>query len=396
MSHKSEVISILLPFHSYVATQHRLPILAFQTDNGNEFDNFTLRSSFTEHGIHLRLSCPYTSPQNGKAERILHMLNDYVCTMLMQPHAPTTFWVEALNTTTYLLNHRPCRATGTTTSFELLLGVPLMFDHLRIFRCLCFPNMMATADNKLSARSAPCVFLGYTVDHKGYKCSNLATCKLITSRHIVFDETQFSFVATLVQQTPMTRSSTPRPVTLSSVDDGLPPLWWLHTNTMSHHAGAQTRASMSTSDRGPSSRQPSAAVRHASAHHASRVATPLASTSTPAMGTSSTPRAMPTLRSDLSHVPASSTAGDVIPPRTDPSPGSTSPLAGDAVSAPTMAPAPAHATKSSPSPHHMVTRSKIGSLVLNKKYAMMAAALSRCRSPCTPPLPIPTGERQCN
>jgi transposase InsO family protein len=91
MRHKNEVLSILLSFHSYVATQHRLPILALQTDNGKEFNNFTLRSFFSAHDIHLRLSCPYTSPQNGKADRTLRTLNNSVRTMLMQSQAPPAF-----------------------------------------------------------------------------------------------------------------------------------------------------------------------------------------------------------------------------------------------------------------------------------------------------------------
>jgi hypothetical protein len=181
LKQKSEVLSHLLSFHSYVATQHRLPILALQTDNGKEFDNLALRSFFTEHGIHLRLSCPYTSPQNGKAERILRTLNDTVRTMLMQSHAPPSFWAEALNTATYLLNHRPCRATGTVMPFELMFGAAPSYDHLRIFGCLCFPNMTATTQNKLIARSVPCAFLGYPADHKGYRCFNLAIRKVITS-----------------------------------------------------------------------------------------------------------------------------------------------------------------------------------------------------------------------
>jgi transposase InsO family protein len=80
---KSEVLPSLLAFRSYVATQHCLPILAIQTDNGKEFDNFAIRTFFTNHGIHLRLSSPYTSPQNGKTERILRTMNDCISTMLM-------------------------------------------------------------------------------------------------------------------------------------------------------------------------------------------------------------------------------------------------------------------------------------------------------------------------
>lgn len=57
----------LLSFHAYVRNQFQLPLLAFQTDNGKEFDNFALRSFLANNGIALRLSCPYTSAQNGKA-----------------------------------------------------------------------------------------------------------------------------------------------------------------------------------------------------------------------------------------------------------------------------------------------------------------------------------------
>jgi hypothetical protein len=192
---KNEVLPTLLCFHAYVATQHRIPILALQTNNGKEFDNFALHSFFSTHGIHLCLSCPYTSPQNGKAERILRMLNNCVCTMLIKSRAPPSFWAEALNTVTYLINRRPCKATGTTTPFELLLGVPPTYAHLRVFGCLCFPNLMATTPNKLSPRSTSCAFLGYPADHKGYRCFDLASHKVITSRHMVFDEAQFSFIA---------------------------------------------------------------------------------------------------------------------------------------------------------------------------------------------------------
>jgi hypothetical protein len=152
---KSEVLPSLLAFHSYVTTQHRLPILALQTDNDKEFDNFSLCTFFTNHGIHMCLSYPYTSPQNEKAKHILCTLNDCIRTMLMQSCAPIAFWVEALQTATYLINMCPCRAIGTTTLFELLLGVPPSYNHLRVFGCLCFPNLSATVPNKLSPHSTP-------------------------------------------------------------------------------------------------------------------------------------------------------------------------------------------------------------------------------------------------
>jgi hypothetical protein len=48
--------------------------------------------------------------------------------------------------------------------------------------------LSATAANKLSPRSTACVFLGYPTDHRGYRCLDLTTRRVITSRHVVFDE----------------------------------------------------------------------------------------------------------------------------------------------------------------------------------------------------------------
>lgn len=77
---KSEALQCLLRFHAYACAQFQLPLIALQTDNGNEFDNHALCSHLAASGVALRLSCPYTSSQNGKAERIIRTLNDCVRT----------------------------------------------------------------------------------------------------------------------------------------------------------------------------------------------------------------------------------------------------------------------------------------------------------------------------
>ena len=42
-------------------------------------------------------------------------------------------------------------------------------------------------------RSSACVLLGYPSDHRGYQCFDLATRRVIISRHVTFDEHQFPF-----------------------------------------------------------------------------------------------------------------------------------------------------------------------------------------------------------
>lgn len=121
------------------------------------------------------------------------------------------YWAEALNTATVLLNRRPCRASSVITPHELLLGVPPRYDDLRVFGCLCFPNTASVAPHKLHPRSTPCVFLGYPNDHRGYRCLDIQTRRVITSRHVVFDESSFPFRDTPSPSVP--------PRALTPVDD---------------------------------------------------------------------------------------------------------------------------------------------------------------------------------
>uniref|UniRef100_R7VYZ5 Uncharacterized protein n=1 Tax=Aegilops tauschii TaxID=37682 RepID=R7VYZ5_AEGTA len=62
-----------------------------QTDNEKEFDNLRFRTFLLHPGIVFRLTCPYTSQQNGRAERVLRTLNDCVRTLLFHANVPPHF-----------------------------------------------------------------------------------------------------------------------------------------------------------------------------------------------------------------------------------------------------------------------------------------------------------------
>ena len=88
LHHKSDVYEHIVQFISYAQTQFSLPVKCFQTDNGKEFINTPTTTFLASRGILFRDSCPYTSPQNGKAERILRTLNNSVSTLLMHASMP--------------------------------------------------------------------------------------------------------------------------------------------------------------------------------------------------------------------------------------------------------------------------------------------------------------------
>ena len=133
---KSETFPTLLHFFAWVSTQFGLTVKAIQCDNGQEFDDSTSRSFFLSRGVQLRMSCPYTSPQNGKAERMIRTTNDVVRTLLIQASLLPRFWAESLHTATYLLNRLPSTASPAPTPHHALFGNPPRYDHLRVFGCV--------------------------------------------------------------------------------------------------------------------------------------------------------------------------------------------------------------------------------------------------------------------
>jgi IS30 family transposase len=117
---KSDTFSTLSNFFAYVSTQFGCPIKSIQCDNGREFDNSSSRAFFLANGVSLRMSCPYTSQQNGMAERILRTTNNIIRTLLFQASMPPSYWVDALATATYLINRLPTKTLGLSTPYFAL------------------------------------------------------------------------------------------------------------------------------------------------------------------------------------------------------------------------------------------------------------------------------------
>lgn len=166
---KSEVHDHMINFVANAYTQFRLPVNCFQADNGTEFVNNATKVFLAVCGILFRLSCLYTSPQSGSA----HSLQ---------------FGSDP---------HDSCLSSsiGNEVPFTRLYRTPLEYGHLRVFGCLCYPNLQATSPHKPAPRSTACVFLGYPSFHKGYSCLDLSICRIIISQHVVFDETVFPFAS---------------------------------------------------------------------------------------------------------------------------------------------------------------------------------------------------------
>ena len=98
-----------------------------------------------------------TSSQNDKAERIIRSTNNVVRSLLFQASLPPSYWVEALQTATHLLNILPTKTLQSGTPHAALFSTAPSYDHLRVFGCKCYPYLFATAPHRLSPRSALCL-----------------------------------------------------------------------------------------------------------------------------------------------------------------------------------------------------------------------------------------------
>ena len=81
----------------------------------------------------------------------------------------------------------------TTTPYQKLNGVELVYTALRVFGCGCYPYLRPYGQNKIDPKSIFCVFVGYTEKYKGYRCLHPPTGRVYISRHVVFDENRFPY-----------------------------------------------------------------------------------------------------------------------------------------------------------------------------------------------------------
>ncbi|PKI78797.1 hypothetical protein CRG98_000864 [Punica granatum] len=114
-------------------------------------------------------------------------------TLLAHAHLPSKFWDYAFDTAVYLINRLPTRSLGFSSPFEKLHGKLPDYHFLRVFGCLCFPYLRPYTKHKLEFRSRPCVFLGYPPSQLGYRCFDPKSNRIFVVRTVVFDEQSFPF-----------------------------------------------------------------------------------------------------------------------------------------------------------------------------------------------------------
>ena len=186
MHNCSELAQIYRTFAIMISTQFSKAIKDFWTDNAMEYRDSQFFDFIHTQGTIIQRSCAGTSQQNGRAKRKHHHIFDSVRVFLISASCPERFLGKAALTAVYTINRLPSSALQNVTPFKRLYSTPASYSSLCVFGCACFVLLQPHKHFKLEPRSRLCCFLGYGIEHKGYRCWDPISQRLRISRHVVF------------------------------------------------------------------------------------------------------------------------------------------------------------------------------------------------------------------
>ncbi|KAF2345651.1 Integrase catalytic core [Trinorchestia longiramus] len=243
IKNKSDVFGVFTEFKALVENYYDHKIKILRTDNGGEYVSTDFERFLKVNGIVHQKTVPKTPEQNGVAERMNRTIFEAVRAMLSDSKLPKTFWVEAVSTAVYVKNRSPTSAHKNLTPYQALNGHKPNVQHFRTFGCMafaaatvvewyaarvlyrvsacaerlrggskpgneyelflvsrrelalmdcfCFFNVPKDEREKLDSKSRTCVLLGYGSGTKGYRLYDFNAKRVLLSRDVVFNESQF-------------------------------------------------------------------------------------------------------------------------------------------------------------------------------------------------------------
>ena len=146
------------------------------------------------HGITHEFTAPYSSAQNGLAERAIRTTMDDVCTLLRDSNLGHSYWAEAAAYSIDTRNLISSRRHPGRIPLEAFSSKRQSVSHLRVFRAKCWAKVptihgvQVTGGSKLDPRSTECRLLGYASGSGNYKVQDITSRRVFVSRDVVFEE----------------------------------------------------------------------------------------------------------------------------------------------------------------------------------------------------------------
>jgi histone deacetylase 1/2 len=197
LHYKLEAFIVFKQFKALIENKFERKIKTLRSDGGGEYMSSEFKRCLNDYGIQHQITCPHTPEQNGIIEHKHRHIVEIGLAVLDFAHLPKHFWLEAFSTSIYLINCMLIKVNNdldySKTPYEYLFNESLDYSHLHSFGGLCYLWLHPYSKNKLDNRSTKCIFLGYNLQQKGYKCYYYVNKKKYASRHVVFHDEIFPF-----------------------------------------------------------------------------------------------------------------------------------------------------------------------------------------------------------
>ena len=189
MRTKDEVFHWFQIWKAMVELQSGHKVKILRSDNGGEYVSTEMRGWLATQGIEQQFSNADTPQQNGVAERFNRTMVEAVRSMLQGAGLSKGFWGEATLCFNHTRNRTPTKGlTGGITPMEAWSGVKPSVYHLRPFGCKVSVHISERKRRKLDPKSFSGIFLGYSLEKKGYRVWDNNAVHIVDSRDVIFYE----------------------------------------------------------------------------------------------------------------------------------------------------------------------------------------------------------------
>jgi len=159
---KFKVIDCFRQFKAKVENQQGRKIKRFQSDGRGEYTGQEFTKLLEHAGIVREVTAPYTSEQNGVAERANRKIIGRAKAMIYEAGLADTLWGEVVHTAMYLKNRSPTSTLETgITPLEAFTGEKPNLADLIPFGAKGFKHVSKKLWTKLEPNSIPCTFVEY-------------------------------------------------------------------------------------------------------------------------------------------------------------------------------------------------------------------------------------------
>jgi transposase InsO family protein len=183
---KADACNAIQNWHKAVTVQTGDKLRILVTDNG-ELVSKSMQEWCEKEGIDHQRTAPYTSAQNGRAERLHRTIIGKARAMRFACNAPAILWDEFCATAAYLTTLTAAKANNGRTPYELWFDHKPSLSHLREIGCRAF-SLIHPTPSKIYARSSPSILIGYAPHSKAYRLWDPSTSHVFNSYHVTFTE----------------------------------------------------------------------------------------------------------------------------------------------------------------------------------------------------------------